>query len=86
VSGIIIVAYLLYTLSPQVMERLGSSHLYYTSMFVIAGMMRYLQLIYVDNKTGSPTDVVYQDQFIQLTILLWILSFFVIIYHPHLLF
>ena len=83
VSGIIIVAYLLYTLSPQVMERLGSSHLYYTSLFVIAGIMRYIQLIYVDNKTGSPTDVVYQDQFIQLTILLWILSFFVIIYHPH---
>ena len=46
-------------------------------------MMRYIQLIYVDNKTGSPTEVVYQDRFIQLTILLWILSFFVIIYHPY---
>jgi 4-hydroxybenzoate polyprenyltransferase len=83
VSGIIIVAYLLYTLSPQVMERLGSPHLYYTSLFVIAGIMRYIQLIYVENNTGSPTDVVYQDRFIQLTILLWILSFFVIIYHPY---
>ena len=83
ISGIIIVTYLLYTLSPQVMERLGSSHLYYTSLFVIAGIMRYIQLIYVENRTGSPTEVVYQDRFIQFTILLWILSFFVIIYYPH---
>ena len=83
VSGIIIVTYLLYTLSPQVMERLGSSHVYYTSLFVIAGIMRYLQLIYVENNTGAPTEVVYQDRFIQITILLWILSFFVIIYYPH---
>ena len=83
VSGIIIVAYLMYTLSPPVMERLGSSHLYYTSMFVIAGIMRYLQLIYVANDAGSPTEVVYKDRVIQLTILLWILSFFVIIYHPY---
>jgi 4-hydroxybenzoate polyprenyltransferase len=86
VSGIIIVAYLMYTLSPPVMERLGSSHLYYTSMFVIAGIMRYLQLIYVANAAGSPTEVVYKDRFMQLTILLWILSFFVIIYHPQHLF
>jgi 4-hydroxybenzoate polyprenyltransferase len=86
VSGIIIVAYLMYTLSPPVMERLGSSHLYYTSLFVIAGIMRYLQLIYVANDAGSPTEVVYKDRVIQLTILLWILSFFVIIYHPHHLF
>ena len=83
VSGIIIVAYLMYTLSPQVMERLGTYHLYYTGLFVIAGIMRYLQLIYMDNDTGSPTEVLYKDRFIQLTILLWILSFFVIIYYPH---
>lgn len=82
VSGIIIVAYLMYTLSPQVMERMGSQHLYYTGIFVIVGIMRYLQLIYVDNDTGSPTEVLYKDRFIQLTILLWILSFVVIIYPP----
>jgi 4-hydroxybenzoate polyprenyltransferase len=83
VSGIIMVAYLMYTLSPPVMERLGSYHLYYTSVFVIAGIMRYLQLIYVDNKTGSPTEVLYTDRFVQLAILLWILSFLVIIYYPN---
>jgi 4-hydroxybenzoate polyprenyltransferase len=83
VSGIIMVAYLMYTLSPPVMERLGSYHLYYTSVFVIAGIMRYLQLIYVDNKTGSPTEILYTDRFVQLAILLWILSFLVIIYYPN---
>jgi 4-hydroxybenzoate polyprenyltransferase len=83
ISGIIIVTYLLYTLSPQVMERLGSSHLYYTGLFVIAGIMRYIQLIFFENNTGSPTELLYQDRFIQFTILLWILSFFIIIYYPH---
>jgi decaprenyl-phosphate phosphoribosyltransferase len=45
--------------------------------------MRYLQLIYVDNNTGSPTEIFYKDRFIQLTILLWIMSFYVIIYYPN---
>ncbi|MGX5819186.1 decaprenyl-phosphate phosphoribosyltransferase [Chitinophaga lutea] len=82
VSAVIIVAYIMYTMSPVTMERFHTYRLYYTSIFVIAGLMRYLQITYVENNTGSPTNILYKDRFIQLTILLWILSFYVIIYLP----
>ncbi|WP_341836084.1 decaprenyl-phosphate phosphoribosyltransferase [Chitinophaga pollutisoli] len=82
VSAVIIVAYLMYTMAPETMAHFNTYRLYYTSIFVIAGLLRYLQITYVDNDTGSPTKILYKDRFIQLTILLWILSFYVIIYLP----
>jgi 4-hydroxybenzoate polyprenyltransferase len=82
VSAVIIVAYIMYTMAPATMEHFNTYRLYYTSIFVIAGLMRYLQITYVDNDTGSPTKILYKDRFIQITILLWILSFYVIIYLP----
>lgn len=82
VSAVIIVAYIMYTMAPATMEHFNTYRLYYTSIFVIAGLMRYLQIAYVDNNTGSPTKILYKDRFIQLTIVLWILSFYLIIYLP----
>ncbi|MEO6915430.1 MAG: decaprenyl-phosphate phosphoribosyltransferase [Chitinophagaceae bacterium] len=79
-SAIIIVTYIMYTLSPKTFERLQSYHLYYTAVFVIAGLMRYLQIILVQNEAGSPTDILYKDRFIQVTIIGWIASFYVILY------
>lgn len=78
-AGIIIVSYLMYTISDNVVNRLGEN-LYFTSVFVIAGMMRYLQIALVENNSGSPTKLLYSDRFLQLTLLAWITSFFVLIY------
>ncbi|MFT4847500.1 MAG: decaprenyl-phosphate phosphoribosyltransferase [Parvicella sp.] len=80
ISGVIIVAYLMYTLSPEVIERMGTYRLFYTSLFVIAGILRYLQLALVENNTGSPTSLLYKDRFIQGVIILWVLSFYLLIY------
>lgn len=80
-SGIIIVAYLMYTLSPEVTVRFGTDHLYFTTVFVIAGVMRYIQITLVENKSGSPTRILYSDRFIHVTLLGWIASFFLIIYY-----
>ena len=80
VSAVIIVAYFMYTMSDDVIERLGTHRLYYTCLFVIAGIMRYLQIIYVSADSGSPTKILYKDRFIQLTLLLWIASYISIIY------
>ncbi len=79
VCAVIIVAYINYTVSGALYKEFGH-RLYYTSLFVIAGVMRYLQIIFVLNNSGSPTDILYKDRFIQLTLLLWVLSFFVILY------
>jgi decaprenyl-phosphate phosphoribosyltransferase len=70
----------MYTMSPEVLRRMGTYRLYYTCLFVLAGIMRYLQIIFVQAASGSPTKILYRDRFIQASIILWILSFYLIIY------
>lgn len=79
-SSVIMVAYLMYTISDEVTERLNSDFVYVTSIFVLAGMMRYLQITLVENNSGSPTKILYSDVFIRITLIGWILCFYVIIY------
>jgi len=81
-SAIIIVAYIMYTISPEVMERWKTYRMYYTALFVIAGLLRYLQITFVESNTGSPTGLLYKDKFLQATLLLWVVSFYIIIYVP----
>ena len=80
VCSITMVCYIMYTVSPETTVRMGSSHVYLTSVFVLAGIIRYLQLTIVDTKSGSPTKVLMKDRFVQCSIILWILSFVVLIY------
>lgn len=80
--GVIIVAYLMYTISPDVMQRMHSDNIYLTTIFVLAGMLRYLQITFVENNSGSPTKILYSDKFILGTVVSWVISFFVIIYLP----
>ncbi|MGZ3837371.1 MAG: decaprenyl-phosphate phosphoribosyltransferase [Flavisolibacter sp.] len=80
VCAVIVVAYFMYTMSTDVIVRMGTYRLYYTCLFVFAGIMRYLQIIFVQAKAGSPTKILYRDRFIQVSILLWIASFYLIIY------
>jgi decaprenyl-phosphate phosphoribosyltransferase len=84
ISGIIMVAYIMYTVSDDVIQRLGTENLYLTSVFVIAGMMRYLQITLVENNSGSPTRILYRDNFIRFVILGWIICFYIILYLPRL--
>jgi hypothetical protein len=42
--------------------------------------MRYLQIVFVENEGGSPTEIILKDKFIQITILVWTFSFAWIIY------
>lgn len=80
ICSVIIVAYFMYTMSDSVIDRLGTYRLYYTCLFVLAGMFRYLQLIYVHSDSESPVKILYRDRFIQVTIVLWIVSFYMILY------
>lgn len=80
ICAVIVVAYFMYTMSPEVLQRLGTYRLYYTCLFVLAGILRYLQIIFVQASSGSPTKILYKDRFIQIILLLWITSFYLIIY------
>jgi 4-hydroxybenzoate polyprenyltransferase len=82
ISGITVMAYIMYTISPEVMARHNSYRLYYTCIFVIAGILRYLQITFVEGESGSPTLILYKDRFIQFCIILWIISFYFILYIP----
>ena len=79
-SAVMVVAYVMYTLSPEVTERFQSDYLFITTIFVIAGIMRYLQITFVEQRSGSPTNIFVKDKFILLTIAGWIISFYIIIY------
>jgi len=79
-ASVVIVAYTIYTTSSTVMERFHTQYLYLTALFVILGIMRYLQIAYVHLDSGSPTKIMLKDRFIQLTILSWIISFVGILY------
>lgn len=79
-SAIIIMTYIMYCVSPVTIQRLGTYHLYYTCIFVVAGLMRYLQITLVQNKAGSPTEILYKDRFIQITMLLWVAGFYALLY------
>jgi decaprenyl-phosphate phosphoribosyltransferase len=82
-GAIIIVAYISYTVAPRTIIRLGTYRLYYSSLFVIAGIMRYMQIVFVKKDSGSPTDTLYSDRFIQTTVVLWVISIYILLYLPH---
>lgn len=77
-SGVIVVAYILYTVSDEVIARLGTQYLFLTAFFVILGIMRYMQLTFVEQNSGSPTKIVLKDRFLQVTIIFWLASFFIV--------
>ncbi len=74
-----IVSYLMFTVTPEVQRKFGS-RIFYTVIFVVFALLRYLQQTLVYNRTESPTRVIYKDRYIQATVVLWILSFFLLIY------
>ncbi len=74
-AAVLVVTYILYITSPVVQDRYKFDFLYLSVIPVVTGVMRYLQLSFVMEKTGSPTKLVLKDLFLQLTLLVW-LSFF----------
>lgn len=79
-GSVTIMCYILYTVSDNVVERIGSPYLYATSVFVVAGILRYLQLALVDHRGGSPTQVLLHDRFVQACVVGWLATFAVILY------
>jgi decaprenyl-phosphate phosphoribosyltransferase len=79
-STVTIVAYLMYCFSPEVTSRIGSTNIFYTAFFVIVGILRYLQLALVFNRTESPTRALLHDRFLQIVLLAWIGAFVWLLY------
>jgi decaprenyl-phosphate phosphoribosyltransferase len=80
VSTALVVSYLVFTTDIDVMGRLGSEELYLTIPFVIAGILRYLQLTMVFKKSGAPTELAIRDPFLVICVLGWVGTFSYLMY------
>ena len=79
-ASITMVCYILYTVSPTVVTRFGSRHIYFTSFFVLLGIFRYMLIAIIDQDSGSPTHVLLKDKFLQTSIVGWNVCFGMLIY------
>lgn len=79
-ASVTLVCYIMYTVSPETQARFHSDYLYLTSIYVLLGLLRYLQITVVDKKSGNPTKVIVRDRFIQMDVLAWLVTFMLIIY------
>ncbi|MEW6186253.1 MAG: decaprenyl-phosphate phosphoribosyltransferase [Thermodesulfobacteriota bacterium] len=77
-ASVTIVAYILYTVSPSVVA-LHGEYLYITGFWVICGLLRYLQITFVEQKSGSPTLILLKDRLLQAIVLLWLINAYVLL-------
>ena len=76
VVGGLMVSYLIYTTTASAQ----SPHLYITAPFVIAGVLRYLQITLVEERSGSPTKLALTDRFLIITVIGWIATYGYLLY------
>ena len=79
-ASVTLVCYIMYTVSPEVIDNFHTDYLYLTSVFVLVGLLRYIQIAVVDQKSGDPTKIILRDRITQFIVLAWLLSFLILIY------
>ena len=75
-----LIAYLIYTIEVEQATLGGVNLALVTTAFVFYALFRYLHLLYGHDLGGAPEDVLFSDRPLQLAILLWGLSFILILY------
>jgi 4-hydroxybenzoate polyprenyltransferase len=79
VTASTVIAYILYTLSEETINRFGMGMIF-TVPFVLYGIFRYLYLIYEKNGGGNPENMLLTDKALTIDILFWIISVIIITY------
>ncbi len=77
--GCTFIFYVLYTIFNK-LDYSESILFFYSSIFVVAGLSRYLLISNSNSMIEEPTSIVYQDKFILSCVCLWILYMFLILY------
>ena len=80
VTASTVIAYCLYTISHDTIEKFGTNKLILTVPFVLYGIFRYLYLIHQKTEGGIPETLILKDRPLLLDIFLWIVSAALIIY------
>jgi 4-hydroxybenzoate polyprenyltransferase len=80
VTASTLVAYMFYTMSPEVEQKLGTDKLYLTVPFVLYGIFRYLYLVHRRAKGASPTQALLTDGPLLACVGLWGATVILLIY------
>jgi len=72
VTASTVVAYAIYTVSPEVREKLHTDALYLTLPFVLYGIFRYLYLVHRREGGGNPTQELLTDRPLWVNVVFWI--------------
>jgi 4-hydroxybenzoate polyprenyltransferase len=79
-AGCTMVFYLMYCMSEEVADRMGTDKIYYTAFWVVIGIIRFMQIIMVKQDLRSPMEILMSDRFLQVTLLFWLATFYFLIY------
>ncbi|MBZ0304393.1 MAG: decaprenyl-phosphate phosphoribosyltransferase [Anaerolineae bacterium] len=79
------VAYLLYTVEAKTIRVADTNLALITVPFVLYGLFRYMYLIYVREEGSAPDEVLLTDRPLLISIMLWGLTFVLILYLPSIL-
>ncbi|WP_312556571.1 UbiA prenyltransferase family protein [Empedobacter brevis] len=74
-----VICYMMFILSPETQSKFHH-YIVYTFVFVFAAVLRYLQQTFVYLKTESPTKLIFKDHFLQFLIIMWGISYILLIY------
>ncbi len=80
ITASVLVIYMLYTFSTEVIHKLGTDKLFVTIPFVVYGIFRYLYLIHKEEGGGSPTSMLINDRPILITVMLWLITASIVLY------
>jgi 4-hydroxybenzoate polyprenyltransferase len=78
------IAYLLYTIEAPTIKIVNTNVALVTVPFVLYALFRYLYLIHVKGEGSAPDELLLRDMPLLVSILLWGLTFVIILYLPHL--
>ncbi|MDH7514872.1 MAG: decaprenyl-phosphate phosphoribosyltransferase [Bacteroidota bacterium] len=82
VTASTLIGYILYTVSPDTVEKFGSKNLLWTVPFVLYGLFRYLYLVHQKKTGGDPTAELLTDWPLLLNVFLWAVSVMIVISFP----
>jgi len=82
VTSATLLAYSVYTIAPETIEKFGGRPLYLTIPFVLYGIFRYLYLMYAEEKGGNPSEHLYRDRPTLVNVILWGSALLAILYWP----
>lgn len=71
-TTVTIVVYIMYTFFNENFAAEKRGWVFYSTLFVVLGLMRYLQLSMVFRRTENPTEILLKDRFMLFTVLAWV--------------